>query len=234
MQNSKKTCLISTEKLMVQSFPCRSSVNLVLRSWSLCLGPWQREAGLHAGGRGGGRRRGRHALRPRTEQPARGSVVPVQVLVRVPAGRSSETKRGEAKAGKAAARTGDHILLIHCVSAAGTERRQVGRVAGRGVIAIVGGGTARPGTPAQGSTHDQVVVVQTREGRQARGPVGDGRPPAVLEGRRGGLEGRGGVRRRGRQFGVRQWTAVLCVRGTGAVHWIIVHVLLVSAGQVQR
>jgi len=164
-------------------------------------------------------------------------VVPVQVLVQVSARRRSETQRGEAEAGEAAAGTRHHLLLlVQGVSAAGAERGRAAGVAGRGAVTVVvGGGRGRRavgGAPSRGPTHHHVVVIQVREGGQARGPVGDGRAPAV-----GGLEGGGGVDRRGGEFGVRRRGAVLRVRGAAAVHGLFLPphlLLLLLLQQVQR
>lgn len=101
-------------------------------------------------------------------------MVPVQVLVGVSAGRSSETNGGEAEAGEAAAWTGDHLFLVQRVAAAGAERGRPGGVAGGGAVAIGVGGA-----PPQRSTHDHIVVVQMRKRRQTRRPVGVGRAKAI-------------------------------------------------------
>lgn len=107
-------------------------------------------------------------------------MVHVQVLVGVSALRCSEAHRGEAEAGQAAAGTGDHLLLVEGVPAAGAEGRRAGRVAGRGVVAVVvGRGSVGCRAPAERSTDDHAVVVQTGERGQAWGPVGDGGPTAV-------------------------------------------------------
>lgn len=147
----------------------------------LCLWPWQGQSRLHAGGHSG---RGR-TLRSRAEKSPRGSVVPVQVLVVVPAWWSSETHRGEAEAGETAARAGDDFLLLQRVPAARTKRRRAGRVGDRGAVAVVFGpaGSTGGGVPSQGTTCDRVVVVQLRETGKAGRSIGNGRPPAVLEGR---------------------------------------------------
>lgn len=145
--------------------------------------PRQGESRLQAGGVGSRCRGGRQPLRSWTKQPMRSCVIPVQILIGVSAWWSSETHRGEAKAGQAAAGTGDHLLLVQRVAAARAERRGTGRVAGRRVVAVVVGGCgASVGgavTPSLRSIHDHVVVVQMRKRRQAWGPVGDGRPPTV-------------------------------------------------------
>lgn len=109
-------------------------------------------------------------------------MVPVQVLVGVSAWRSSETNRGEAETGEAAARTGDHLFLVQRVAAAGAERGRPGGVVGGRAIAIVvgcGGGVGVRGAPPQRSTHDHIVVVQMRKRGQTRRPVGVGRPKSV-------------------------------------------------------
>lgn len=151
----------------------------------LCLWPWQGQSRLHAGGHSG------RTLRSRAEKSPRGSVVPVQVLVVVPAWWSSETHRGEAEAGETAARAGDDFLLLQRVPTAGTKRRRAGGVRDRGAVAVVFGpaGSTGGGVPFQGTTCDRVVVVQLRETGKAGRSVGNGRPPAVLEGRGGRLEG---------------------------------------------
>lgn len=114
-------------------------------------------------------------------------MVPVQVLVVVPTWWSSETHRGEAEAGEAATRAGDHLLLLQRVPAAGTKRGRPGGVGGRGAEAVFGpaGSAGGGGVPSLGTTCDRVVVVQPREMREAWRSVGNGRLPAILE-RRGG------------------------------------------------
>lgn len=156
-------------------------------------------------------------------------MIPVQVLVGVSAWRSSQTHRGEAKASKATAGTGDHLLLFERVSTAGAKRGRTGRVTGGRAEAIVfgpGGSIGSGVIPPHGTIHNHVVIVQVREGRQARGSVGDGRAPAILEGRGGRLEGSRGMRWRDGEFGVRRRSLVLCVRGAGAVHRLLLNLLL--------
>lgn len=149
-------------------------------------------------------------------------MVPVQVLVGVPAWWSSETNGGEAEPGEAAARTGDHFFLVYGVAAARTEWGRAGGVVGRGaeaVVVVCEGAVGVGRAPSQRSTHDHVVVVQMRKRRQTRGPVGVGRPPAICERRSGG---------RRREFGIRRRSAVLRFRGAGAIHRLLVLLLLVE------
>lgn len=129
-------------------------------------------------------------------------MVPIQVLVGVPAWWSSETNRREAETGEAAARAGDHLFLVQRVATAGAIWRQTSRVARRRLVAVFvccGSGIGSGGAPSQWSTHDHVVVVQMGKRRQRWRPVGHSRPPAIREAsgsqRLGCLKGEFGVRR---------------------------------------